>query len=77
MPGRTARSGAGFCSDDPRTQFPRPVWVCDAGLCFVPFYKGVPNLSDFFTKLLETDTLQRLRDAMMTEQRMPDAETFG
>ena len=34
------------------------------------------NLSDFFTKLLETDTFQRLRDAMMTEQRMPDAETF-
>ena len=39
MPGRTGRSGAGSCPDNPRAQSPRPVWVRDGGLFFVPPYK--------------------------------------
>ena len=39
MPGRTGRSGAGTCPHDPRAQSPRPVWVRDGGLFFVPPYK--------------------------------------
>ena len=51
-------------------------WLRDKSLCKLKYVNTKENLSDFFTKLLETDTFQRLRDAMMTEQRMPDAETF-
>ena len=51
-------------------------WLRDKSLCKLKYVNTKENLSDFFTKLLETDTFQRLRDAMMTEQRTPDAETF-
>ena len=50
MPGRTGRSGAGSCPDNPRAQSPRPVWVCGAGLFFVPPYKEgeVRNLGHYY-----------------------------